>query len=387
MPTCTCHPVRWKNRKAYRLSNGSIEITVLLGGGHIADLRLVGSPINVLWEPPWEMIEPHTFSSTKHEALYGEIAIGKFLSGYTGHALVLGFFGMPSADEAAKGLSLHGEAAVSEWNVVSVEEGDHTASLLLEVELPVYRLSFRRKITLVTNACTAAIDESVSNRADVEMKFQWVQHVTFGEPFYSKTDATLFAPIERAFTWSLGYEGHQLLPNDTEFTWPDAPTTAGERVDLAIPFQQDQTGFVASLLISAAQQSGYIAVLNHQHTIAAGYSFDRSRFPWIALWEENRVRSYPPWNGRARVRGVEFGTSPMPLGLKHARQMDTLHGTPVLATIAPHSKLTTAYEIFVSSVPTSWNGISEVTPSDHGLLIRDQKSEIQLASSRLAVRS
>jgi hypothetical protein len=348
MPNCECHSVHWKNRSAYRLSNGSIELTVLLGGGHIADFRLCRSLFNTLWEAPWKTIDPHTFSSTKHAALYGDGAVGKFLSGYTGHALALGYFGLPSASEAAQGLPLHGEAASAQWTLISAEEGNESAVLVLEVELPVYQLKFRRKITLQADALTAAIDETVVNNSDAEISLQWVQHAAFGEQFYTNADASLFVPVSRAVTWPLGYEDHEFLPANAEFKWPNAPTANGGQADLTIPFQQDGTGFIVSLLLKPERNDSYFAIHNRRHRLVAGYSFDRSRFPWIALWEENCARSYPPWNGTTQVRGVEFGTSPMPLGLDQAREVHTLYDTPVLTSIAPSAQLSTSYEIFVS---------------------------------------
>src|ERR1700757_3156390 len=148
MSTCAVDPVQWKNRRAYRLSNGKIELTVLLGGGHIAALRLRSSAINALWESPWPTIEPQTFSSRAHAVLYGDGPVGRFLSGYSGHALALGYFGMPSSDEAERGMGLHGEAANSEWKIVSAVADDDSASLVMEVTLPVYHLHLRREIVL-----------------------------------------------------------------------------------------------------------------------------------------------------------------------------------------------------------------------------------------------
>src|ERR1700683_3498785 len=183
MPNCECHYISWKNRRAYRLSNGLIDLTDLLGGGHIADFRLTGSPFNTLWEAPWATIDPHTFCSAEHAERYGDGPVGKFLAGYAGHALVLGYFGMPSPEDDARGLPLHGEAASAEWTTVSAEEGEDSASLTLEVELPVSHLSCRREITLRANALTAAIEETVVNRSSAETMLQGVQHAAFGEPF------------------------------------------------------------------------------------------------------------------------------------------------------------------------------------------------------------
>ncbi len=162
MSRCVAHAVQWKHRRAYRLSNGTVDVTALLGGGHVADFRLNGSPINALWESPWPTIEPQDFSSPEHAPLYGDGPAGRFLSGYTGHALALGYFGMPTSAEAHQGLPLHGEAAGTGWNVVSAECDDHSASVTMEVSLPVYRLHFRREIFLLVDAFSVCITESVN---------------------------------------------------------------------------------------------------------------------------------------------------------------------------------------------------------------------------------
>ncbi len=379
MPRCTVDAVQWKNRRGYRVSNETVEVTVLSGGGHIADFRLRGSPINVLWEAPWPTIEPQTYSSTEHAALYGEGPAGNLLCGYTGHALALGYFGMPSAAETARGMALHGEAANSEWKIVRAASDDHSASLVLEVRLPVYRLHFRREISLNANACAVSIREIVTNDRDTAVEFQWVEHAAFGEPFFANGDASLFLSGTRGVTWPLGYEGHELLSNNAEFQWPHAPSIGHESIDLSQPFLCDGTGFVAALLTDAGRENAFAVVHNRRHGLAGGYSFDRARFPWIALWEENRARDYAPWNRITRARGVEFGTSPMPLGLDHAREMRTLFDTPVLASLGGKASIATQYQLFVSPVPKEWSAIKDVRPSDGGLVLcGDGDDEIML---------
>ncbi len=384
MSRCAADAVQWKNRRAYRLSNGIVELTVLLGGGHIADFRQCGSPINALWESPWPTIEPHTFSSREHAALYGNGPVGSFLCGYTGHAVALGYFGMPSPAEAESGLSLHGEAASAEWRIISTASDDRLAKLAMEVTLPVQRLNFRREISLAAHAFAACIMEVVTNQSTDEANFQWVEHAAFGEPLLTSGEATLFVSGARGLTWPLGYEGHELISNNTEYRWPYAPSTNGEPVDLSQPFLRDGTGFVAALLTDSGRENAFIAVHNRRHALIAGYSFDRTFFPWIALWEENHARAYSPWNGTTRVRGVEFGTSPMPLGLDHARKMGRLFDTPVFATIPGGSRLEARYDLFLHPTPPLWTQIKDIRQSDRTLVVRgDGNEEIRLAGRSL----
>jgi hypothetical protein len=369
MSHCAVDLIHWKNRRAYRLSNGNVELTVLLGGGHIADYRLHGSPLNALWESPWPTIEPHTFSSLAHAAQYGDGPVGRFLCGYTGHALALPYFGMPSPEEAERGLPLHGEASSRQWTVVSALADQESATLVMEVTLPVCRLHFRREIFLSRYAFSASITETVTNLHDTPIDFQWVQHASFGEPFFAPLEAALFLSATRGITWPLGYEGHELLLSGREFLWPYAESIDGVPIDLSEPFVRDRSGFVAAVLAASSYDRAFIAVHNRRHHLVAGYCFDPVRFPWITLWEENRARADSPWNGRARVRGVEFGSSPLPLGLAHYRQAGELFGAPTLCSISAGSHLEAQYDLFLQRIPLGWSEIKGVRRTDQAVIL------------------
>ena len=376
MSPCRVEFVRWKERAAARISNGEIELVVLLGGGHIADLRLAGSDVNALWEAPWPTIEPQTFSDVEHAPLYGERAVGKMLSGYTGHALAIGYFGMPSDADAKRGLALHGEAASTQWQLQTASFGHDIGTLSLEAELPLSELYVRRDFSITRGTRVVTVRESVANRRAQVRSIQWVEHVAFGEPLFSRGDASLAISAGRGITWPLGYEGHELLPNDFDFTWPKAGA-----YDLSQPFLKEGTGFVSSLRVEAKDDDAFLAVHNRKLALVAGYVFSARRFPWITLWEENGARQGPPWNGFTRVRGVEFGTSPMPLGLEHAQQMQTLFDTPVIARLEGNAELSTTYEMFVTPVPREWNSIRGMRRNEGALTLEsDTGAEVELRS-------
>lgn len=382
MEALLCQPVLWKGRRAYCLSNGIVELTVLLGGGHIASFGFCRSSINVIWEAPWITIEPETFVEARDAPLYGTEAVGKLLCGYTGHLLALGYFGMPTQSEIARGLSLHGEAAASPWKVIAYECTEHSSSLTLEVDVPSYGLAFRRTFLIQAQASTVRIRETVRNVTHRKTDFQWVQHATFGEPLFSKGEASLVVPGTRAVTWPLGYEGSPLIAKDEEFRWPHAPRTKGESLDLTVPFAHPGTGFVASVLLDGPRNESFIAVQNRKLGLAAGYVFDRRQFPWVALWEENEAREDPPWCGKTKVRGVEFGTSPMPLGLEYAKQNPVLFGVPTLSRILAGEELSTTYQLFVSRIPPEWGELVNVHQDGSVLKLKSTAGrEISVSSS------
>ena len=373
MKLCEASPIHWRQRRGYRLCNGVVELTVLLGGGHIADFRLCGSSCNVLFESPWNTIEPSQYSPELHSSNYGESPIGKFLSGFTGHALVIGYFGMPTPAEAARGLPLHGEAACTEWQVRSSTADLKGASLCFDAALPVYQLKVTRTFRVSSAACSVLIEEQLTNLGNADLDYQWVEHATFGEPFFALGDGQLFLSAKQGRTWPEGYEGKELLVSNSNFEWPWVQSVDGDVVDLSRAFLRGGTGFVAALLTDAQRSHAFAAVQNQRLNLVAGYLFDRHRFPWIALWEENCARQYAPWNGKTRARGIEFGTSPMPVGLVAARQMKTLLDTPVFATLPAGDTVTTSYQLFTTDVPADWSGIAGLDGKENALLMLDAR--------------
>src|SRR3954463_13277467 len=102
----------YRARRAVQMANDAIRVTVLVEGGHIAELLHKATGINPLWTPPWPSIEPSTYDRARHPE-YGADAESKLLAGIMGHNLCMDFFGNPSAEEAAAGMTVHGEAAVA----------------------------------------------------------------------------------------------------------------------------------------------------------------------------------------------------------------------------------------------------------------------------------
>ena len=37
--------------------------------------------------------------------------------------------------------------------------------------------------------------------------------------------------------------------------------------------------------------------------------WDQKDFPWLIMWDENKSRKLPPWNGKGHTRGMEFGNT------------------------------------------------------------------------------
>ena len=171
----TCNAIRLRGRCGWRLANRSIEMHWLAGGGLLATLsRRTGAAAhqNLVWESPWPIIEPHRYSEKKHGARYGGGAVAQMLSGYTGHALCLDYFGAPSPAEESLGLPLHGEAGTRRWLLTKKSVRDGAAQLSMRVRVPSAGLTVQRDIILREHESVAYVTETVANKNNRDRYFQ-----------------------------------------------------------------------------------------------------------------------------------------------------------------------------------------------------------------------
>ncbi len=345
--------VSWKGRPAWQIRNDCIEALVLEGGGHIAGLHFLpgaGPTENVLWEAPWDGVDPKDYNSREHEQRYGAAPVGKFLASFTGHALCLDLFGAPSDEETAQGLALHGEASASQWS------GEVSKDVLrVWAELPHAQLHVERAIAVLPNESVLHVEERVTNRAQSPREIHWVQHPTLGPPLLAAGESVVSIPADRAKTWPLGYGGKSLVPDDVEFSWP----RLGD-LNLALPFQRKGTGMVVATQLRQERSHAFVAALNWRLGLLLGYVFRVADFPWVAVWEENQARDDAPWNGTTQARGLEFGTTPMPMGRQATREAGPLFSTPTALSLAAGETRATQYLAFLAKVPNTWRVVKDV---------------------------
>src|SRR5438105_15228337 len=117
----------YRRRRAHSIETSDLRLTVLVEGGHIAEIADKSSGVNPLWTPPWPSIEPSTYDRARHPE-YGDDAEARLLAGIMGHNLCLDIFGGPSADEAAAGLTVPGEGSIVEYDV---QDGANPSSLTM----------------------------------------------------------------------------------------------------------------------------------------------------------------------------------------------------------------------------------------------------------------
>jgi hypothetical protein len=299
--------VTYRGRRAVTLENEHLEIIVTVEGGHIAAILDKASGVNPLWSPPWPSIEPSTYDPARHPE-YGLNAESKLLAGILGHNLCLDLFGGPSEQEAAAGMSVHGEAPVGRFDITV--SGD---TLTQKIVLEHAQLEFERKIRLAAGSRKAEITEAVENLSAWDRPIAWTQHVTLGPPFVERgktefrASATKSKVIESDFTGGKGY-----MKTGAEFMWPLVPALDGSHVDMQKFVDLEVSGAFSTHLMDPSREDAYFAAWHPGCKLALAYVWKQSDFPWLGIWEENHCRTAPPWNGVTVTRGMEFGVSPFP---------------------------------------------------------------------------
>ena len=378
-------PENWHGRAAVTLTNGVVEATVLPGGGHLARWGFVGGhgapEVNTLWEAPWPTADPSSQAyATLVEKCGLDKAAARFLAAYTGHALCLDGFGPPTPAEEEAGGSLHGEASTSLWDFTRVDSSTASGS----VELPVTGLRVERQFSLLADESVLRVEERVTNLRDAERSLHWVQHATFGAPFATSGSARATASLHRGMTWPLDYEGHNLLARDAAFTWPYAPGADGKEVDLRKIFIRHGTGLVAAAQQAEGREHGFVAVCDEAAGLAIGYVFRTESFPWVTLWEENGARRDAPWLGAVQARGMEFGTTPLPLGNEVVDARGPLLGTPTSRRIAGRETLRAPWLLFAAAVPQGWREIEDILVERDEIVLVQKGEHVRVKAQGVA---
>ncbi len=350
---------RFHGRRAFRIEDDRLRVTVLAEGGHIAEVLHRDSGVSPLWIPPWPSMEPSAWNPSVPG--YGNDVESRLLAGIMGHNLCLDLFGGPSDEEAAAGIGVHGEASAAAYEFAAA--GD---TLLQRVTLPHAALRFERRIRIAGDG-VVAVGESVENLAALDRPVAWTQHVTMGPPFVERGRTAFRMPATRSKVIESDFTGGRgVQKTGAEFDWPLCPRRDGGGIDLRLYPDAEVSGGYTAHLMDPRREQVFFSAWNPSSRIAFGYVWRRADFPWLGRWEENRLRTHAPWNGQALTCGMEFGVSPMPETRRRMIDRGSLFGVRGYRWIPARSTVSAAYCVFIAPadrVPedAAWDGDGGVT--------------------------
>jgi hypothetical protein len=352
--------ITYRNRRAARIENESVRVTVTAEGGHVAEILHKASGVNPLWTPPWPSIEPSTYRRATHPE-YGLSDEAHVLSGLMGHNICLDTFGGPSPEEFAAGIPVHGEGSVAAYSLA----GDK-ASISLKTTLPHAQLQFSRQIWLSGDGSVIHFAETVENISACDRPIAWTQHVTLGPPFIEPGKSQLRAPATRSKVNDADLTGGRGKQKPgAEFQGFLCPRRDGGVIDLrTFPGDAVSGGFTTHLM-DPAREHAYFVTWSPSSKLVFGYVWKRADFPWMCRWEENHLRVDPPWNGQTITLGIEFGVSPTVESRRDMATRGSLFGTPAYRWLPAKTKLSVEYCAFTGvadSIPETveWDGRESV---------------------------
>lgn len=330
----------YRNRRAARIENDLVRVTVLFGGGHVAEILHKPSGVNPLWTPPWPSIEPSAWSRAGHPE-YGDDAESKLLAGIMGHNLCLDIFGSPSPEEAAAGLTVHGEASVAPYQITTERN-----ALVARALLPNAQLRIDRRIELAPDG-VIAFTEGVENLTTTDRPVAWTEHVTLGPPFLARGSTQFRVSATRAMVAEGDPGSGGYLKPGAGFEWPNAPCRDGSVADLRVYNSSPVSAGFTTQLMDPTREQAFFAAFSPESRVAFGYVWKREDFPWIGIWEENHARSSPPWNGKTLTRGMEFGASPIPEPRRDQLARNRMFGVPCYRWIPAKTRVEVRYQAFI----------------------------------------
>jgi hypothetical protein len=143
------------------------------------------------------------------------------------------------------------------------------------------------------------------------------------------------------------------------------PRAGGGAVDMRRFVDLPVSGAFSTHLMDPAREQAYFLAWSPRSKVLVGYVWNRRDFPWLGIWEENRCRTAPPWNGRTITRGMEFGVSPMPETRRAMIERGKLFGESTFRWIPARTKARAVYCAFITtadSIPeqVTWDGGSGI---------------------------
>jgi hypothetical protein len=339
----------FRNRRARSIENADVRVTVLEGGGHIAEVLDKQSGVNPLWIPTWPSIEPSAYRA-EGDRVYGASVESQLLAGLMGHNLCLDIFGGPSPEEQAAGLQPHGEASVARYELSGNGMTTRAVTVLNESRLRVER-------QLELHGRNVRVLESVENLSATARPVGWTQHVTLGPPFLEHGATEFRASATRSKVVESVFGSADYLVPASEFTWPDAPRSDGAPVDLRVYTSRLRSSAFTTHLMDPETSTSFFVAFSPGLRLAFGYVWRRADFPWMGIWEENRSRLHAPWNGEAVTRGMEFGVSPFAESRRQMIDRGSLFNVPTYRWIPAKTRVEVEYWIVTRAADVVPDGL------------------------------
>jgi hypothetical protein len=354
----------FEGRPAVALSNGKIELTVMLSGAVLANLVLLEDSSR--FSPYW--------NTARAVRLAGGSPANA--GGVMGHFLCLDGFGAPSQEELKAGYSFHGEASGRRFEIIQSTKIGPIASTMMAAQLPLAQEFVTRTIRMVDDENVAYIETDVESLLAIDRPISWAEHATLGPPFLDPGKVIVDMPAGRC---RVRAEKPGPIPGRLEplkdFTWPMAPLRKGGSANL-LGVPEEAALDLASCQIDPGRTYGYVTAFREDRRLLFGYVFRREEFPWLMSWMN--------YTGNAQAaRGIEFSTQPFDVSHRETVDAHELFGTPTYRWLPAKSKMHSRFLLFYTKVPDDFTAVADIVLDNGQLKIKDKTGRPIVLNVRL----
>ena len=340
----TCIVSEHHGKPCVAISNNAISIKIATSGGAIVSVTTPKTEINPLWEPPWKTVPVGLRHLAAKNGCFSQknddILESQLLSTIGGHSLCCDVFGAHSKGEVEKaGLSFHGEAGLTEWQVTSVT----TTSVTMSCRLVETQLILTREYTpSIDGTPVVKVTETMQNLCGFLRALGKTQHVTIGSEMLNlntenttsiKTSCTFTCNCDRGTTWPTDNGVNSFFAVGQDFQYPNIPrkNNVNDGLDdwrtfprckcnsdlctMRVNPNDDYGWFVVEKKRTVINSNTTSNTIEPTSSVMFSYIWERKDNPWLMTWEENHSRSQEPWNGRTLCRGLEFGSCKFSRGI------------------------------------------------------------------------
>lgn len=345
----------FEDRPALIVSNDTLELTVMVAGGALANLILRDDPakLSPLWNPTQiarDAGKPANFGNSR------------------GHFVCVDGFGSASKEEQAAGLTGHGEAHSLPWITRTHVKSGGMSILSQSVTLPIVEEILTRTIRIVDSENVVYVHSELENLMGFDRPINWAEHATIGSPFLEAgvtvVDVSAGPSKTRKYEGNGGGLPHRLTTFE-DFTWPMAPSIDGRKIDLRAAPIPPNSGDHTTTALDPSRKFVYVTALHPGKRLLLGYVFKREQSPWLQTWEY-----YPATNQLAR--GLEFGTQPFDLPRREVISTGSMFGVPTYRWLPAKSKIETDFLIFYTHTPSGFSKVDDVTLERGELRVEDR---------------
>lgn len=339
--------VQHEGANGLQLSSGKVELTTLPQGGAFVDFHLQGETLNALWDPARMARE------TGGRANFGASR---------GHFLCVDGFGPVTREEAAAGLSGHGEAYRQDWTVTS-SSARHIA---FQVRLPMVQEVLTRKISLADGENVALVESELQSELPFDRVMLWAEHATIGAPFLKLGKTIVDQSTVQCQTKPHQMRGPRTFPSAVNFDWPAVPVEGGAFNARVSPREHGSMNHIGCLM-DMRRDVEYITAIDTESNTLLGYVFPRADYGWVQHWMNYPANGTYSW-------GLEFGMQPYDMTKREILALSPMFGQPTFRWLPAKGKVATRFAMFLTKVPAEMRHVDDVRVEQGRIVIEDKQA-------------